>query len=111
MLLDFGNFKYKQQKQERQAKKSVKSHIVKELKVSPKISENDYQVRVKRAREFLGKGFKVKLTVPFKGREIVHADLGYSVANRFIDDVKELGEPDSSIGRAHRALTVFIIAK
>lgn len=110
-LVDYGQFRYEQQKKEKLAKKSNKSHIVKEVKLSPKISEHDYQVRIDRADKFLQKGYKVKLSCFFKGREITHPEIGMSVMNRFLGDVAEVGSPDSNISRAARQMIVMLSPK
>ena len=107
-ILDFGNFKYKQQKKVKKSKKTGKAQVIKEIKMSHKISDHDYQVRFKRSTGFLEKGFKLKVTIIFKGREIIHSNLGYELLNKFIDDLKEVGSPESSITSANRALHVMI---
>ena len=96
-IVDFGQYRYEQQKKEKHNKKGGKTGSIKELKMSPKISEHDYQVRVTSAKKFLSKGHKVKLTVFFRGREITHPELGKEIINRFIGDIKEIGAPESSI--------------
>ena len=110
-IINYGQYKYEQNKKEKQARKINKSHIVKELKMGLKISTNDFDVRVRRAIEFLGKGYKVKLTITFRGREVVHADLGHQLINRFVEDIAEYGATDSEVSRAPRALTVMFKAK
>lgn len=110
-ILNYGQYQYQQRKKEKQAKKANKQHIVKELKLSPKISSNDFMVRVKRGIDFLGKGYKVKCTVAFRGREIVHLNLGMDVINRFLEALSEVGAQDSEISRAHRSLTVMLRPK
>lgn len=105
-VLNYGQFKYQQNKKDKQAKKSNKSNIVKEIKMSPKISIHDYTVRVNHSKSFLEKGYRVKLTIPFRGREIMHKDLGNELAQRFIEDIKDFGTPDSELQSAPRSLVV-----
>ena len=109
-LIDYGQYKYQQQKKEKSNKKS-RGQVTKEVKMSPKISSHDYNVRVNRATDFLKKGYKVKLFVPFRGREIVHPELGTAIINKFLDEIKEIGVPESGISRAPRAMTVMINPK
>src|SRR6476646_11212881 len=75
-LMDYGKFKYDQTKKERDARKTQKQVILKEVRLSPKIDEHDIDYRTKMVRRFLEEGNKVKLTVRFKGRELAHTNLG-----------------------------------
>lgn len=110
-LINYGQFRYEQQKKEKLARKSNKSNIIKELKMSPKISGNDFNIRVKRGIEFLKKGYKLKVTIFFKGREIVHSSLGLEVLNKFLDAVAELGQSESEPSQAKRLITVIVSPK
>ena len=78
-LMDYGKFRYEQTKKERDSRKSQKQVIVKEVRFSPKIDEHDIDYRTKMVRRFLDEGYKVKLTVKFKGRELAHPNLGRDV--------------------------------
>ncbi len=110
-IIDYGQFRYQQQKKEKQARKGVKGQVIKELKMSPKISEHDYQVRLAKGREFLKKRFKVKLSIFFKGREIIHPELGRNLMTRYIGDVSELGTPDSNAISVHKSILVTLSPK
>lgn len=110
-IIDFGQFKYHQRKKEKQSKKLGKGQVVKELKLSPKISDNDFMVRVNRGREFLGKGFKVKASIQFRGREIIHPELGERVMKRFIESMMDLGNLDGPINLAGKTLLAFVNPK
>ncbi len=74
-LMDFGRFKYEQSKREKENRKKSKSAVVKELRMSPKTDRHDYEVKVRSAERFLRDGDRVKVTVRFRGREIVHSNL------------------------------------
>lgn len=78
-LMDYGKYKYDQTKKERDARKTQKQVILKEVRLSPKIDEHDVDYRTKMVRRFLDEGNKVKLTVKFKGRELAHTNLGRDV--------------------------------
>ncbi len=110
-IVNFGQFKYQQKKKEKQSQKKAKGQVIKELKMSPKISEHDFQVRVNRGREFLEKGFKVKVSIPFRGREIIHPELGQNIAKRFIEMVKDLGTLEGNVTQAGRSLLAFVNPK
>lgn len=111
-VIDFGQFRYQQQKKEKQSKKSGRNtSTIKELKMSPKISEHDYMVRLTSAKKFLTKGFKVKLTVFFRGREITHPELGKSILEKFLENIKDLGSPESKIMNTGKIFSVIINPK
>ncbi len=88
-ILDFGKYKYEQQKKKNEAKKKQKVVELKEIKVRPNIDENDYQVKMRHMKEFISEGDKVKVTLRFRGREMAHTELGAKVLERIRT---ELGE-------------------
>ena len=81
-ILDFGKFKYEQQKKKNEAKKKQKVIEIKEIKVRPNIDENDYQVKMRAMKSFIEEGDKVKVTLRFRGREMAHQDIGARVLER-----------------------------
>lgn len=84
-IMDFGKFKYQQSKKAQQAKKKQKVIQVKELKVRPKTDDHDLETKAKHARRFLEEGNKIKVTVRFRGREIVHPDRGEMVLKKLME--------------------------
>ncbi len=110
-IVNFGQFKYQQQKKEKQSQKKSKGQIIKELKLSPKMSENDLNVRVNRGREFLEKGFKLKVSISFRGREIIHPELGRNMMNKFVEQTKDLGTLEGNVSQAGRSLLAFVNPK
>ena len=86
-ILDFGKFKYEQQKKKNEAKKKQKVIEIKEIKVRPNIDENDYQVKMRAMKSFIGEGDKVKVTLRFRGREMAHQDIGVRVLERIRTDM------------------------
>ena len=81
-ILDYGKFKYEQQKKRNEAKKKQKVIEIKEIKVRPNIAENDYQVKMRAMKSFIEEGDKVKVTLRFRGREMAHQDIGVRVLER-----------------------------
>ena len=81
-ILDYGKFKYEQQKKKNEAKKKQKVIEIKEIKVRPNIDENDYQVKMRAMKSFIEEGDKVKVTLRFRGREMAHQDIGIKVLER-----------------------------
>ncbi|MFC1771463.1 translation initiation factor IF-3 [Candidatus Margulisiibacteriota bacterium] len=110
-IVNLGQYKYLERKKKKENKKNVVAQTVKELKISAKISDHDFQVRINKAEEFLKKGYKVKLTLRFKGREVIHPDLGRKKIKKFIETVKEYGIEDSNVNFVNKLMTVMIRAK
>ncbi len=90
-ILNYGKYKYEQEKKAKEAKKKQHTVEVKEIKIRYKIDTHDYMVRIKSIQKFISQGNKVKIVVMLRGREMQHATLAFDLANRFIEDLK--GEP------------------
>ncbi len=88
-ILDYGKYKYEQQKKANEARKKQKIVEIKEVKVRPNIDDHDYDVKMRAMKSFIGEGDKVKVTLRFRGREMAHQDLGIKVLERIR---QELGE-------------------
>jgi translation initiation factor IF-3 len=86
-ILDYGKFKYEQQKKRNEARKKQKVVEIKEVKVRPNIDENDYQVKLRHMKGFIEEGDKVKVTLRFRGREMAHQELGVKVLERIRADM------------------------
>jgi translation initiation factor IF-3 len=91
-ILDFGKFKYELQKKESEARKKQKVIEVKEIKLRPGIDEHDYQVKMRSVHRFLEEGDKVKVTMRFRGREMVHQELGMKVLDRVRAELESLAK-------------------
>ncbi|MHC1746016.1 MAG: translation initiation factor IF-3 [Negativicutes bacterium] len=89
-IMDFGKFKYEQQKRDKEAKKKQKVVTVKEVKLRPNIEDHDYDVKLKNAQRFLSDGDKVKVTIMFRGRELSHTELGRQVLVRMANELKDM---------------------
>ncbi len=91
-ILDFGKFKYEAQKKKSEARKKQKVIEVKEIKMRPNIDEHDYEVKMRSIHRFLEEGDKVKVTMRFRGREMVHQDLGIRVLERVRNELDDLAK-------------------
>ena len=91
-LMDYGKYKYEQSVKQREARKKQTRTIIKEVKFRPKIDRHDYQVKMRRAVEFLQDHDKVKVTMMFRGREVTHPEIGRDILRRLAEDVAEYGE-------------------
>ncbi len=94
-IMDFGKFKYEQQKKESEARKKQKIIEVKEVKFRPGTDVHDYDVKMRNVLKFLEKGDKVKVTLRFRGREMAHQNLGRELLQRVAEDVKEMGKVEN----------------
>ena len=88
-LLDYGKLRYLSSKKERETRKSQKSNELKEVRFRPNIGVHDFDAKLRKVRQFIGNGDKVKLTVRFRGREAVHNDLGLSLLKRVAEELKD----------------------
>jgi len=88
-VMDYGKFRYEQQKKEKETRKNQKVVEIKEIRLSANIDEHDYQTKLRNTVKFLKEGDKVKLTVRFRGREITHAEIGQRVLERMAGEVEE----------------------
>jgi translation initiation factor IF-3 len=88
-IMDFGKFKYQQNKRTQEARKKQTVIQVKEVKVRPKTDEHDLQVKIRHIKRFLGQKDKAKVTILFRGREIAYADQGMKVLDRIKEELKE----------------------
>ena len=91
-IIDIGKYKYDLQKKANKAKKKQKIMNLKEIKLRPVTEIHDYNFKLKNALKFLSKGDKVKFTIRFKGRELMHSNLGNDLMNRIIEDTKSFGK-------------------
>ena len=94
-ILDYGKFKYQEQKKAAEARKNQKTVEVKEIKMRPNIDDHDYNVKMKSMERFFGEGDKVKVTLRFRGREMAHQQLGRELLLRVKADTEEIAKVES----------------
>src|SRR6201999_2212018 len=107
-ILDFGKFKYEQQKKRNEAKKKQKVVEIKEVKVRPNIDENDYQVKLRAMKSFIDEGDKVKVTLRFRGREMAHQDIGVRVLERIRGDMDEQSKVEQMPKMENRQMVMVL---
>ena len=101
-IMDFGKYKFQAQKKASEARKKQKIVEVKEIKLRPNIDTHDFQTKLKHARDFILKGNKVRITIMFRGREMLHLDLGEKVVREFckeLSDIAAVEAPSKMMGR------------
>jgi len=89
-LLDYGKYKYEQAKKERQARKSQKVQLLREVRLRPRIDNHDFEAKTRLVGKLLDEGDKVKVSVMFRGREITHSDIGWRLLQRMTESLKEV---------------------
>jgi len=107
-VMDFGKFKYEQQKREAEAKKKQKIIEIKEIKFRPNTDTHDYEVKMRSVVKFLENGDKVKVTLRFRGREMAHQNLGLELLNRVAADVDEIGKIENMPRLEGRQMVMMI---
>ncbi len=107
-IMDFGKFKYEQQKRESEARKKQKIIEVKEVKFRPNTDTHDYDVKMRSVAKFLGNGDKVKVTLRFRGREMAHQNLGRELLERVAEDIKEIGKIENMPKMEGRQMIMMI---
>ena len=110
-IMDYGKFKFEQEKKAREAKKKQHTADVKEVKMRYKIEEHDYNVRINNAKRFLKSGDKVKATVTFRGREIQHTNLAEKLLKRMAVDLEEVAEIQQAPKREGRNMMMLLSPK
>jgi translation initiation factor IF-3 len=88
-IMDYGKYKYQLEISEKMKKKKQSQIVVKEIKIRPKIDANDLNTKRKQIEKFLSSGYRVKITVMFRGREIVHKELGMNILNKLVEELKD----------------------
>ncbi|HLA81838.1 MAG TPA: translation initiation factor IF-3, partial [Thermoleophilia bacterium] len=94
-VMDYGKYRYEQEQKAKEARKRQTTISIKEIKLRPKIDDHDFDTKKGHVERFLRKGDKVKLTIMFRGRELVHPHLGERLLRRMADDLVEIGEVES----------------
>lgn len=110
-IMDFGKFKFEQQKREAEARRKQKIIEIKEIKFRPGTDTHDYDVKMRSVLKFLGEGDKVKVTLRFRGREMAHQDLGLELLNRVAADVEAAGKIESMPKLEGRQMVMMVSPK
>lgn len=110
-IMDYGKFRFDQQKREREARKNQKVVSLKEVRLSPSIDENDFQTKLRNARKFLEKGDKVKASIRFKGRAITHKEIGQRVLDRLASELADIATIESHPKMDGRSMFLMLAPK
>ncbi|MGB0844096.1 MAG: translation initiation factor IF-3 [Alphaproteobacteria bacterium] len=110
-IMDYGRFKYIEQKKKNEARKKQKIVEIKEIKMRPNIDDNDYNIKMRNVNKFLGNGDKVKFTIRFRGRELAHQNRGMMVLTRVRDDLGETIKVENMPKMEGRQMVMVIAPK
>jgi translation initiation factor IF-3 len=110
-IMDYGKFRFEQQKKDKEARKNQKIINLKEVRLSPTIDEHDFNTKLRNAIKFLEKGDKVKASIRFKGRAITHKEIGQRVLVRFMDACKEVATVESHPKMDGRSMFMVLAPK
>jgi translation initiation factor IF-3 len=110
-VMDYGKYRYEQEQKAKEARKRQTTVSIKEIKLRPKIDDHDFDTKKGHVERFLKKGDKVKLTIMFRGRELVHPHLGEKLLRRMAEDLVEIGEIESQPSLDGRNMVMMLAPK
>lgn len=110
-LMDYGKFRFEQTKREKEARKNQRVVEIKEIRMSPSIDVNDFNVKLRNAQKFLAEGNRVKATVRFRGREMAHTDIGKKLLDKFAEQCAEVSSVDKGAKLEGRNMSMFLSPK
>lgn len=112
-IMDYGKWLYQQKRKIRDAHKKTQRHTdtLKEIRLRPETDKHDLEVKLRHAREFLGKGYKVQFSLFFRGRQLLHAEHGYAVLEQITESLQDMGKVERPTAMAGRRLTLFFVPK
>jgi len=110
-IIDFAKYKYEQIKREKEVKKHQKHAQIKEVRISPRIGEHDYEIKLKHIKEFLENRHKVRIRMFFRGREIAHKELGNKIIEKLLQGIDKVGRIDREPHMLGKALILILSPK
>lgn len=110
-VMDYGKYKFDSAKKEKEARKKQKVVSVKEVKFGANIEKNDFQTKIRNAEKFLKAGDKVKLSVTFRGREMMHTQRGHEILGEAIQVLEEIGEPEQKPKLEGKSMVIVVAPK
>jgi len=107
-IMDWGKYKYKLTKKQQLTRKQQKKIELKEIRIRPKIGIHDLEIKFKKIKEFLEKGYKVKIVMLFRGREAAYVDKGKETINKMIEDLKDIAQPEDKMNYQFKRLSITL---
>jgi translation initiation factor IF-3 len=109
-IIDYGKFKYEQQKREKLQRKNQQVTTLKEIRLHPNTDIHDFDFKVKHAVNFIEEGNKVKVVVMFKGREMAYTEKGEELLNRFLERMEDIAKPEAPLKLEGRNMSMILVA-
>ncbi len=110
-IMDYGKYQYEKNKRAKEARKKQSKVVMKGMQFRPDTAENDYQFKKRHVEDFLGNGWKVRATVRFRGREMLHTDLGRNLLNRLKDDLAQIADVEQPPRMETRIMSMILSPK
>lgn len=110
-IMDYGKFKYQQEKRRKKSRKKHSTNILKEVRLSYRIGEHDFEVKVRRICKFLKEGHRVKISLRFRGREMIYKDRGEMILKRIAQEAQDFSKVDSPPSVSGRSIEQYLIPK
>ena len=110
-LMDYGKYRFEQTKREKEARKNQRVVEIKEVRMSPNIDSNDFNVKLRNAQKFLSDGDRVKVTIRFRGREMTHTEIGRDLLLKFAEECAEVATMEKEPKLDGRHMSIFLAAK
>lgn len=110
-VMDYGKYRYEQQKREKEARKNQKVVNTKEIRLSPTIDDHDFNTKLRQGRKFIENGDKVRVTIRFRGRAITHKDIGRDVLDRFAEETADIADVESQAKMEGRSMFIMLAPK
>ena len=110
-IMDYGKYRFEQAKREKEARRNQHTVEVKEIRMSPSIGSNDFNVKLRSGQKFLKEGDRLKVTVRFRGREMAHTNIGEDLLKRFAEECAEFETVDKNAKLEGRHMTMFLTSK
>lgn len=110
-VMDYGKYRYEQQKREKEARKNQKTVNTKEIRLSPTIDDHDFNTKLRQGRKFIENGDKVRVSIRFRGRAITHKDIGRDVLDRFAQECADIADVESQAKMEGRSMFVMLAPK
>jgi translation initiation factor IF-3 len=107
-ILDYGKYRYEQTKKEKKVRSGQRSGLLKEIRVRPQVKDHDLDIKINRAKKFVIDGDKVKVLVVFRGRQMVHPELGIRVLQKVANDLKGIGQLDGQPVHEGRVMSLIL---
>ena len=110
-IMDYGKYRFEQAKREKEARRNQRIIEIKEIRMSPSIGENDFNVKLRNGQKFLKEGDRLKVSVRFRGREMAHTSIGEDLLNKFAAECAEIASLDKAPKLEGRNMSVFLSPK